>query len=191
MSVPLIISELRALQRGKPVVLQPSIVWRTRKTPRLAKIEIAYSKGWPTSLRWDTVASGMAHGSEHGGNNGDENEGRSERKQPGWWGCPVRPCCRKFGTDSDVPSSSIPSLASPPAVTMPGSVSSLDSLHSPSELSYDSDEEWQLAQREWEESLEQLQQLVSIVLLPFLGRYIGRKWSFWGAHAIFVFPAPR
>lgn len=63
---------------------------------------------------------------------------------------------------------------------MPGSVSSLDSLHSVSDAGYDSDEEWLLAQQEWEESLAQLQQLVSIVLLPFLGRWMGRKWSFWG-----------
>jgi hypothetical protein len=46
--------------------------------------------------------------------------------------------------------------------------------------SYDSDEEYQLAQREWEESLQQLQQLVAIVLLPMLGKFLGRRWSIWG-----------
>ncbi|KAL4241673.1 hypothetical protein ABKN59_000861 [Abortiporus biennis] len=45
--------------------------------------------------------------------------------------------------------------------------------------SYDSEEELRLAQEEWEESLEQLQQLVSIVLLPFLGKWLGRRWSHW------------
>lgn len=53
---------------------------------------------------------------------------------------------------------------------------SLDNL---SERSFGSDE-YQLAQQEWEESIHQLQQLFSIVLLPLLGRYLGRKWSYWG-----------
>jgi hypothetical protein len=63
---------------------------------------------------------------------------------------------------------------------MAGSVSSLDSF-TRSDDGYDSDEEYALAQKEWEESLAQLQQLVSIVLLPFVGRWLGRKWSYWGA----------
>ncbi|KAF8203130.1 hypothetical protein BJ912DRAFT_1053127 [Pholiota molesta] len=43
--------------------------------------------------------------------------------------------------------------------------------------SYDSDEEYHLAQKEWEESLSQLQQLVAVVLLPFFGKWLGRRWS--------------
>ena len=62
-------------------------------------------------------------------------------------------------------------------VTMPQSVMSLDSLSS--DGSYDSDDE-RLAQEEWEESLEQLAQLVSVVLLPFFGKWLGRRWSYWG-----------
>jgi hypothetical protein len=68
---------------------------------------------------------------------------------------------------------------------MPGSISSLDSdvasSVSRSDDGYDSDEEYLLAQQEWEESMAQLQQLVSIVALPFIGRYFGRKLSYWGA----------
>ena len=65
---------------------------------------------------------------------------------------------------------------------MPASVESLESVCS-SEASYDSDVEEQnrLAEQEWEESMEQLRQLVSIVLLPFLGKWLGRRWSYWGA----------
>lgn len=48
--------------------------------------------------------------------------------------------------------------------------------------SYDSDEEYRLAQREWEESLQQLQQLVSIVLLPTIGKFLGRRWAMWGQY---------
>ncbi|KIY70971.1 hypothetical protein CYLTODRAFT_328811, partial [Cylindrobasidium torrendii FP15055 ss-10] len=44
--------------------------------------------------------------------------------------------------------------------------------------SYDSDE-YELAQQEWEESVQQLQQLFSFVLMPVLGKYLGRKWSYW------------
>jgi len=32
-------------------------------------------------------------------------------------------------------------------------------------------------QQEWEESLQQLQMLCSIVLLPFLGKWLGRRTS--------------
>ncbi|KAJ7038314.1 hypothetical protein C8F04DRAFT_951340 [Mycena alexandri] len=54
---------------------------------------------------------------------------------------------------------------------------SLDDVSS--QASYDSDEDFRLAQQEWEESLHQLQQLVSIVLLPFFGKWLGRRWSQW------------
>lgn len=53
------------------------------------------------------------------------------------------------------------------------------SIDSSSISSYDSDEEYRLAQEEWEESLEQLKQLVSVVLLPFVGKWMGRRWSHW------------
>ncbi len=65
---------------------------------------------------------------------------------------------------------------------MPNSVVSIDSYFS-SDLS--DDEEYRLAQQEWEESLEQLAQIVSVVLLPFLGRWLGRRWSYWGMFTIF------
>ncbi|KAH8102522.1 hypothetical protein BXZ70DRAFT_1006439 [Cristinia sonorae] len=64
---------------------------------------------------------------------------------------------------------------------MPASVSSLDST-SRSDYSYDDDDdddEYRLAQQEWEESLAQLQQLVTVVLLPFFGKFLGRRWSHW------------
>jgi len=64
---------------------------------------------------------------------------------------------------------------------MPKSETSLDLSSSSSEASYDEeeDEDWRLAQKEWNESLEQLQQLVSVVLLPFFGKWLGRRWSQW------------
>lgn len=35
------------------------------------------------------------------------------------------------------------------------------------------------AQREWEASLEQLQLLLTMVLVPFVGKYLGRKFAYW------------
>ena len=35
------------------------------------------------------------------------------------------------------------------------------------------------AQREWEASLEQLQLLLTMVLIPFAGKYFGRKFAYW------------
>ncbi|KIK70872.1 hypothetical protein GYMLUDRAFT_147774 [Collybiopsis luxurians FD-317 M1] len=56
--------------------------------------------------------------------------------------------------------------------------SSIDDISS--EGSYDSDDdEYYLAQKEWEESLHQLQQILSVVLLPYLGKWLGRRWSYW------------
>lgn len=62
---------------------------------------------------------------------------------------------------------------------MPSSTASLDDISSRAS-SYDSEEEYRLAQEEWEESLNQLQQLVSVVLLPFFGKWLGRRWSHIG-----------
>ncbi|KZT40077.1 hypothetical protein SISSUDRAFT_545026 [Sistotremastrum suecicum HHB10207 ss-3] len=57
------------------------------------------------------------------------------------------------------------------------SVASLDSDSTSSTASEDLDEEYRLAQQEWEESVEQLNLLVSLVLLPFLGKWLGRRCS--------------
>ena len=42
------------------------------------------------------------------------------------------------------------------------------------------DEEESDAEREWKESLQQLELLLTMVLVPYLGRYFGRKCAFWG-----------
>jgi Mitochondrial import 2 len=70
---------------------------------------------------------------------------------------------------------------------MPSSVVSIDSYFSSDDSS---DEDHRIAQQEWEESLEQLAQIVSVVLLPFLGKWLGRRWSYWGEriHFLLLFP---
>jgi hypothetical protein len=66
--------------------------------------------------------------------------------------------------------------AAPGSSTSVSPASSLDDLRS--EISFDSEEEEQrLAQQEWDESVEQLQILMTVVVLPFFGKWLGRRWS--------------
>lgn len=43
------------------------------------------------------------------------------------------------------------------------------------------------AEREWKESLQQLELLLTMVLVPYLGKYFGRRCAYWGQSTI---PAP-
>jgi len=58
-----------------------------------------------------------------------------------------------------------------------------EDLDSSSDVSSSSDHsetsDLEAEQREWEENLKQLQLIVSVVLLPYIGKWLGRKWSFW------------
>lgn len=67
------------------------------------------------------------------------------------------------------------------------SISSLDSSPDSSDDGYDSDEELRLAQQEWEENVRQLQLLVSVVLLPYVGKFLGRKWAHSGEYNMLDF----
>lgn len=51
-----------------------------------------------------------------------------------------------------------------------------------SDYSSDDDDEREraLIREEWEDSLRQMQMLFSIVLVPFFGKWMGRRWSYWG-----------
>ena len=66
------------------------------------------------------------------------------------------------------------------------SISSLGSSSNSSDDGYDSDEELRLAQQEWEENVRQLQLLVSVVLLPYVGKFLGRKWAHSGKWCILL-----
>lgn len=37
------------------------------------------------------------------------------------------------------------------------------------------------AQAEWERSVRQLESLLTLVLVPFLGKWMGRQFAYWGA----------
>ena len=62
-------------------------------------------------------------------------------------------------------------------------VVSLPSI-STSEIYSDADSE---AQEEWERSLEQLQLLLTMMVIPFVGKYFGRRFAYWSEQI----PPPR
>ncbi len=69
----------------------------------------------------------------------------------------------------------------------PSSSSSSDELDSLPDSadsdSIDSDAEESDAEREWKESLEQLELLLTMVIVPYLGKYFGRRCAYWGEWA--------
>lgn len=77
------------------------------------------------------------------------------------------------------PSSSYANI--PPASTE-DEVDSLPSSSAGSTTSMSPSEEEELsdAEREWRESLQQLELLLTMVLVPYLGKYFGRKCAYWG-----------
>lgn len=62
----------------------------------------------------------------------------------------------------------------------PSEKDELDSLPSIASSALDSDDEVDEAQEEWERSLEQLQMILTMILIPAAGKYFGRKFAYWG-----------
>ena len=80
------------------------------------------------------------------------------------------------------PSASQPSLLYP---STSGSDDDIDSLpESPTDSDdvtvSESDFEESDAEKEWKESLQQLELLLSLVIVPYMGKYFGRKFAYWG-----------
>lgn len=80
------------------------------------------------------------------------------------------------------PSNSQPSIIDVPTTPLT-ETNELDEL--PSEPDSDDgtiseDESESDAEREWKESMQQLELLLSMVLVPYLGKYFGRKFAYWG-----------
>ncbi|KAJ5639341.1 uncharacterized protein N7484_007203 [Penicillium longicatenatum] len=85
------------------------------------------------------------------------------------------------------PPSSNPSF-SMSAYMMPSNQHSYDSddevASLPSETTTESDletlsDDYSDAEAEWRESIEQLELLLTMVLVPFIGKYMGRKCAYW------------
>ena len=61
----------------------------------------------------------------------------------------------------------------------------IDSLpSSPTSSSVDEDEYVSDAEREWRESLQQIELLLTMVLVPYVGKYFGRKCAYWGKSSL-------
>ncbi|KAL2017979.1 hypothetical protein VTK56DRAFT_1359 [Thermocarpiscus australiensis] len=71
------------------------------------------------------------------------------------------------------------SFVIPDAATSSSDSDDVDSLPSISSSILDSEADYSDAQREWEASLEQLQLLLTMIIMPFAGKYLGRKFAYW------------
>lgn len=40
------------------------------------------------------------------------------------------------------------------------------------------------AEKEWKESLQQLELLLTMVVVPYVGKYFGRKCAYWGTYRL-------
>jgi hypothetical protein len=57
----------------------------------------------------------------------------------------------------------------------------MDSLPSSATTSSTDDDEYVSdAEREWRESLQQIELLLTMVVVPYFGKYFGRKFAYWG-----------
>lgn len=63
----------------------------------------------------------------------------------------------------------------------------IDSLPSSSTVSSADDSEYVSdADKEWRESLQQMELLLTMVVVPYIGKYFGRKCAYWGAFTVDV-----
>ncbi len=50
----------------------------------------------------------------------------------------------------------------------------------PTESDFNDEEEAAMIQEEWEESLRQLETVISIIIIPYFCKWMGRRWAYWG-----------
>ncbi|EXJ73340.1 uncharacterized protein A1O5_03100 [Cladophialophora psammophila CBS 110553] len=74
------------------------------------------------------------------------------------------------------------SFIEPPSSDDNNDIDSLPSEPDSDEVTVSEDEEYSEsdAEREWKESLQQLELLLSMVIVPYVGKYFGRKFAYWG-----------
>src|SRR5690242_14426179 len=70
--------------------------------------------------------------------------------------------------------------------SLPSSSSSSSSASS----SADDDEYISDAEREWRESLQQMELLLTMVMVPYIGKYFGRKFAYYGTSYKVARPRP-
>lgn len=72
------------------------------------------------------------------------------------------------------------SFLEPPSTGDDNEVDSLPSEPDSDEVTVSEDDYESDAEREWKESLQQLELLLSMVIVPYIGKYFGRKFAYWG-----------
>ena len=72
------------------------------------------------------------------------------------------------------------SFLDPPSNCEDNDVDSLPSEPDSDDVTVSEDYSESDAEREWKESLQQLELLLSMVIIPYLGKYFGRKFAYWG-----------
>lgn len=76
----------------------------------------------------------------------------------------------------------------PPSPSPSSDLDSLpDSAPSDDTTSTSDDEGESDAEKEWKESLQQLELILTMVLVPYAGKYFGRKCAYWGGCAVPLF----
>lgn len=78
------------------------------------------------------------------------------------------------------PSLSQPSLLDPSSNGSDAEVDSLPSEPDSDDVTISDEDSESDAEREWKESLQQLELLLSMVIVPYMGKYFGRKFAYWG-----------
>lgn len=71
-----------------------------------------------------------------------------------------------------------------PATSDPDGVNSLPDSASSDDIDDDEDDEQESdAERQWQESLQQMELLLTMVVVPYAGKYFGRKFAYWSEYA--------
>ncbi|OAX84079.1 hypothetical protein ACJ72_01558 [Emergomyces africanus] len=60
------------------------------------------------------------------------------------------------------------------------SLPSVSTSDSSLDLDFSDRDEESDAEREWKESIQQLELLLTMVIIPFAGKFLGRKCAYWG-----------
>lgn len=73
------------------------------------------------------------------------------------------------------------SFLEPPSNSDDNDIDSLPSEPDTDDVTVSDDYPDSDAEREWQESLQQLELLLSMVIVPYVGKYFGRKFAYWGS----------
>ncbi len=88
-------------------------------------------------------------------------------------------------SDSQYPISNI----SPPTSSPSDEIDSLPDSAPSDDIDDDEDEERiSDAEKQWQESLQQVELLLTMVVIPYAGKYFGRRFAYWGEcpHVIWI-----